>query len=71
VNLPTHIPWTYKYNQQLLSKGLASSLIYQVYFSKKLTPQQYWQTYVLSIFGFFVLVYGAQFFIMPMKEEEK
>ena len=43
--LSTHIPYTYKYNQQLI-KNDTSSLAYHLLFSDYVTPQTYFYLYL-------------------------
>ncbi len=61
VALPTHIPWTYKYNEQLISTGLLTSLIYNLFLTNLISPNFYWNILTISIFVFFIILYILQF----------
>lgn len=67
VNLASHIPYTYQYNQQLLTNNFSSSLLYNVFLQDKISANQYMQILVLGTLELFVAVYAMTFIKMKRK----
>jgi hypothetical protein len=57
VNLIEPIPYTYKYNLQLLDAGKTTPLLYGMSFSKLMTPEQFAYTYFAVIATFISALY--------------
>lgn len=66
VNLANPIPYTYKYNLQLLQEDKLSSLVYNLSLSDKITVQQY-----AFIYFAVVLTTGIVLYTIPMLEKRK
>lgn len=63
VNLPNPIPYTYKYNWQLMvDEGLSSSLFYNLYLSDKFTSEEYLAIYAYIAFSLVMSFYVVSFF---------
>lgn len=57
-NLVTPIPYTYQYNIDILNKGKASSLIYNLHLTEELRPIQFFHIYagITTIVGLLILI---------------
>lgn len=58
VNLGYQIPYTYKYNFQLIDKNFTSSLFYNAFLSESLPTRYYFVILVLIVSGFILAFYG-------------
>jgi len=68
IHLSTPIPWTYAYNQEILQRGVSSSLIYNVFLEKKISASEYlWLVIGALSFLFFSLYLWATF----LRKEQK
>lgn len=68
-NLLTHIPYTYKYNEEWIAQNKISSLVYNFYFAKKVSGQTFLWMLVGSSFGAFILLYLT--LLLEKKEPNK
>ncbi len=59
VNLPSRIPYTYKYNWQLIDTNFSGSLFYNLYLKKKIASKTYLYIYSAAVLAVFAFLYLA------------
>lgn len=66
-SLPSKIPYTYIYNQQLLAKNFSGSLIYNIFLSTSIHEITYYEILVGSTLALFVVLYIVMLFVERKK----